>query len=61
MATNIETRIDGNKLIIEVDLSQEHGQTTTGKSTKIASSNGGMSVPGCEDVKVNLNVYKPNR
>ena len=61
MATNIVTRVEGSKLIIEVDLVQEHGATTSGKSTKVASSDGAMSVPGREEIKVNLNVYKPVR
>lgn len=61
MATNTIIRVEGDKLIIEVDLTQDHGRTTSGKSTKIASSDGSTSVPGREDVKVNLNVYKPIR
>jgi hypothetical protein len=59
MGTNIVIRIEGDKLIIEVDLTQEHGLTGSGKSIKIASSEGNMSVPGREDVKIGLNVYKP--
>lgn len=59
MATNMKTRVEGSKLIIEVDLTQEFGLTGSGKSTKIASSDGNMSVPGHEDVKIGLNVYKP--
>lgn len=61
MATNIKTRIEGNKLVIEIDLAEEHGLTGSGKSIKVASSDGNMSVPGREDVKIGLNVYKPTR
>ncbi len=61
MATNIVTRVEGDKLIIEVDLVQEHGATTSGKSMKVASSDGAISVPSREEIKVNLNVYKPIR
>ena len=59
MTTNIETRVEGNKLIITVDLTQEHGTTGSGKSTKVASSDGNTAVPGREDIKFGLNVYKP--
>jgi hypothetical protein len=59
MATNIETVVEGDKLIITIDLSKEYGPTGSGKSTKIASSDGNMAVPGREDIKVGLNVYKP--
>ena len=61
MATNIETRVENNKLIITVDLTQEHGTTSSGKSTKVASSDGNMAVPGREEIKFGLNVYKPLR
>jgi len=59
MATNIETEVHGNILTIKVDLSQEHGVTGSGKSIKIASSDGNMAVLGREDIKLGLNVYKP--
>ena len=59
MATNVATRLDGDKLIIEVDLSKEYGLSGSGKSVKIASSDGNMGIPGREDIKLGLNVYKP--
>ncbi len=61
MATNMETRVEGNKLVIEVDLTKEYGLSGSGKSIKIASSDGNIAVPGREDVKIGLNVYKPAR
>jgi hypothetical protein len=51
--------VDGDKLIITVDLNQEFGLSSSGKSITIASTEGNISVPGREDVKVGLNVYKP--
>ena len=59
MATNIQTSVEGNILTIQVDLSQEHGVTGSGKSVKIESLDGNTSVPGHEEVKLSLNVYKP--
>lgn len=59
MATNIEMRVEGDKLIIEVDLTKEYGPTSSQKSMKVASSDGNMSVPGREEIKIGLNVYKP--
>ncbi len=58
---NIETSIDGNKLTLVIDLSKELGTTKSGKSITIASSGGGVPVPGQENVKLNLNVYKPSK
>ena len=57
--TNIVARVEGTKLILEVDLSQEHGRSKTGKSVTIASTGGNVSVPGHEEVKMGINIYKP--
>ena len=56
---NVETKVDGNKLTIIVDLSQEFGLSSSGKSITIASTEGNVAVPGSEEVKIGLNVYKP--
>ena len=56
---NIQMKVERDKLIIIVDLSQEFGLSSSGKSITIASTEGNISVPGREDVKVGLNVYRP--
>ncbi len=56
---NIQMTVEGDKLVITVDLNQEFGLSSSGKSITIASTEGNISVPGREDVKVGLNVYKP--
>lgn len=59
MATNVKLSTRGNTLIIEVDLTEEHGVSASGKSVTVASSGGAIAIPGNEDIKVNVNVYKP--
>ena len=56
---NIQMTVNGDKLIITVDLTQEFGPSSSGKSITIASTEENISVPGREDVKVGLNIYKP--
>lgn len=56
---NIEMSIEGDKLTIVVDLKQEFGLSSSGKSITIASTEGNISVPSREEVKVGLNIYKP--
>lgn len=58
---NVSLSVEGNKLLIEVDLSQDFGPSSSGKSICIASSEGNKSVPGTEDIKIGLNVYRPNK
>ncbi|MDI6789498.1 MAG: hypothetical protein QME44_02250 [Thermodesulfobacteriota bacterium] len=55
---NVEMKIDGNILTITVDLSMEFGPSSSGKTIIIASTEGNVSVPGAEDKKVGLNVYR---
>ncbi len=57
---NIEMKLEGSKLIIKVDLAQDFGPSSSGKSIIIASTEGNQSIPGWEDkgVKIGLNVYK---
>jgi len=54
---NVEMEIKGNNLIIKVDLSKNFGASRSGKSKVIASSEGNLSVPGKEKIKLGLNVY----
>jgi hypothetical protein len=59
MAKNIETRVQGDKLVITVDLSKNYGLSSSGKSLIIATSEGNVPVPGREDIKIGVNVYRP--
>jgi hypothetical protein len=57
---NVAMKIEGQKLIITVDLAKEFGPSSSGKNVIIASTEGNQSVPEREDlgVKIGLNVYK---
>ena len=57
--TNIEMKIEGNTLIIKVDLSKTGGPSASGKSIIIASTKGNQPLPEpYSDVKVGLNVFR---
>lgn len=59
---NTNLRTEGNKLIIEVDLTQTFGPSSSGKTIIVASTQGNVSAPDHPDIKVGLNVYTyPNR
>lgn len=55
---NIEMKLDGKVLTLTVDLSQEFGLSSSGKSLIIASTEGNIAVPGKEEVKIGLNIYR---
>ncbi|MDP3029886.1 MAG: hypothetical protein Q8O04_10405 [Deltaproteobacteria bacterium] len=55
---NAEMKVEGDILTITVDLSKEFGPSSSGKTIIIASTEGNVSVPGAEDKKVGLNVYR---
>jgi hypothetical protein len=58
---NVKLSVEGTKLMIEVDLSQDFGKSASGKSLVIASTEGNKSVPGTDEIKIGLNIYRPNK
>ncbi len=56
---NIELEVQGNTLMIMIDLSQELGVSASGKSMIIATTGGNVTVPGTDEIKLGLNVYRP--
>lgn len=55
---NVELKVEGNILKVEVDLSKEFGPSASGKTIIIATTEGNISIPGAEDKKIGLNVYR---
>ena len=55
---NVEMKINGQKLIITVDLTKEFGKSSSGKTTIVATTAGNVTVPGHDDIKIGLNCYK---
>lgn len=55
---NIEICKEGNILIIKVDLSKDLGPSNSGKTSIIASTEGNVNVPGAENIKLGVNVYR---
>jgi hypothetical protein len=56
---NVEMSVEDNKLIIVVDLNLEFGLSSSGKSITVASTEGNVAIPGRDEIKIGLNVYKP--
>ncbi len=55
---NLVVSPDKKTATLTIDLTQSFGKSTTGKSEKVASTDGNVSIPGT-DLKIGLNVYKP--
>ena len=54
---NVEMTVEGNILIIKVDLTKDFGPSKSGKTIKVASTEGNVAVPE-RDEKIGLNVYR---
>ena len=54
---NVKLSVIGNTLAITVDLTQEFGPSSSGKTIIIASNEGNFPLPGRTEV-VGLNVYR---
>ena len=55
---NVEMKVEDDFLIIRVDLAKEFGPSSSGKTIMIGSTEGNVAIPGKEEVKIGLNVYK---
>lgn len=55
---NVEMTVEGNTLTIKVDISKDYGESKSGKSITIASTEGNISIPDKEDIKIGLNIYR---
>ena len=54
--TNVEYEIQGEVLIIKVDTTKTYGPSSTGKSVKVASSNGFVNLE--KGIMFSINVNK---
>ena len=55
---NVEMKMEYNILIVKVDLTKEFGPSASGKTIIIASTEGNISIPDKENIKIGLNIYK---
>ena len=58
---NVQMEVQGETLVVRVDLTKEYGLSSSGKSVIIASTGGNGAVIGREEVKIGLNVYRPQK
>jgi len=61
---NIEMTLDGEVLVLRVDLSKDQHCTTRNRSMRIASTEGNLPIwqdgrPHPKQIRVNLNVWRP--
>jgi hypothetical protein len=57
---NIEMTVEGETLIIKVDLSKDFGPSKSGKTIIVASTAGNVPIPD-RDEKIGLNVYRSSK
>jgi hypothetical protein len=55
---NVDMKIEGTVLTIKVDLSKEFGDSKTGKTIIIASTEGNVPVSEHADKRIGLNIYR---
>ena len=59
---NIDVKVTGTKPVPEIDMSKTLGPSKSGKTVLIATTNGNIPVPGSEDVRFGVTIYKyPDR
>ncbi len=58
---NVDWTIEGDILTIRIDLTQDFGPSSSGKTRIIASTEGNIPVGPDRDEKIGLNVYRPKK
>ncbi len=56
---NVKFTRNGSKLVIEVDLAHRGELSSTGKTQRVASTEGNVPCPDDPSIKIGLNVYAP--
>lgn len=56
VGANISVDVTGNKAVITIDLSKRLGDSKSGKTVRVASTEGNKVIPGTE-VVLGLNAY----
>jgi hypothetical protein len=57
---NVKMTRNGTKLTIEVDLAYRGEPSSTGKTLRVASTEGNVPCEGSPEIKIGLNVFAPN-
>lgn len=57
IGTNIQSAVDGDWLVLRINLKERHGQSKTGKTTIVATSSGNKLIEGTGGVTIGLNAY----
>ena len=55
---NITLTRNGDKLVVEIDLSKDFGPSASGKTLIVASTRGNPAVPGAPDTFIGLNCFR---
>lgn len=55
---NIEMRRQGEKLVIEIDLSKDFGPSASGKTVIVASTRGNAPVPDAAGIMIGINCFR---
>jgi len=56
---NVKMSVNGSKLTIEVDLAYRGPLSSTGKTVRVASTEGNVPLDGHPEIKVGLNIFTP--
>lgn len=54
---NVTMRTEGQKLIVEIDLTKRLRPSASGKTLIVASTHGNVAAPGHPEVRLGINAY----
>ncbi len=54
---NVKMAVEGEELVLRVNLKHRGEKSSTGKTVRVASTEGNIEVPGFPAIKIGLNAY----
>lgn len=57
VGTGVLVKREGNTMTLVIDLSKRHGDSASGKTVKVASTNGILAVSGDEGIRYGFNAF----
>ena len=61
LGENILAAVEGDKLTLVIDLSEDLGPSSSGKTNIVASTRGSLVIPNHPHLKLGLNLFKGRR
>ena len=58
LGTNVRIERDGDEVLIFINVTEDHGPSSTGKTRIVANTHGFITIPGVDGLKLNVTAVR---